>query len=351
MCDVSISINHLSTAVIHLDSQYHIKSLNHSAEQFFGLSTRQLIGANFFDFVSSGISYELISKLADKRSSASVLDVKMAVAKGEVNINLMVTLVNRDSIASGFLIEIQSSDTPKNILKDLSLQQQSRVSEHLIRNLAHEIKNPLGGIKGAGQLLEKKLPEDFPKKYTQIIIRESNRLGELVDRLLMPAKIEKSVTTNIHLLIEQALEVLLLQNPINNIEIKKDYDPSIPDLSLAPNQIQQVLLNLIKNAIEALIPIVDIKGKIILKTRIKNQYTIGESQHRQVLKIDITDNGDGIEKNLVKDIFFPTISGKQSSGLGLSIAQSLVQRHQGIIELTQSKQVTCFSVLLPFDQK
>ncbi|PHS13177.1 MAG: PAS domain-containing sensor histidine kinase [Kangiella sp.] len=348
----SLTINQLSTAIIHLDNDFLIIDLNHSAEQILGLSSRQLVGKAVFELISGEIDRSLISQFIDKNGSTSVQDVVMELPKGSLTVNLIITPLNseKSSLKNNCLLEIQSSETPKNIQKDLRLQQQSRVSEHLIRNLAHEIKNPLGGIKGAGQLLQRKLPADFPKKYTQIIIRESNRLSELVDRLLMPAKVEKSRLTNIHLLLEQALEVLLLQNQQHKITIIKDYDPSIPDLFIAPNQIQQTLLNLIKNAIEAVVQDMgqnNKTSKIVLRTRIKNQITIGAQQHRQVLKVDIEDNGCGIDKALVNDIFFPTISGKQSSGLGLSIAQSLVQRHQGIIELEQKNETTCFSVFLP----
>lgn len=348
----SLTINQLSTAIIHLDDNFLIIDLNHSAEQMLGLSSRQLIGKPVFELISGEIDASLISQFIDKKLSTSVQDIVMQLSKGALTVNLIITPLNSDNVnlKNTCLLEIQSNETTKNIQKDLQLQQQSRVSEHLIRNLAHEIKNPLGGIKGAGQLLERKLPAEFPKKYTQIIIRESNRLSELVDRLLMPARVEESRLINIHLLLEQALEILLLQKPQHKITIKKDYDPSIPDLFLAPNQIQQTLLNLIKNAMEAVVQDVgqdDKTSMIVLRTRIKNQYTIGDQQYRQVLKVDIEDNGCGIDEKLVNDIFFPTISGKQSSGLGLSIAQSLVQRHQGIIELEQKNETTCFSVFLP----
>jgi len=348
----SLTINQLSTAIIHLGDDFLIIDLNHAAEQILGLSRRQLSGKPVFELISGEIDRSLISQFIEKSVSTSVQDIVMVLPKGPLTVNLIITplISDKPKTKNACLLEIQSSETPKNIQKDLRLQQQSRVSEQLIRNLAHEIKNPLGGIKGAGQLLERKLPADFPKKYTQIIIREANRLSELVDRLLMPAKIEESRLTNIHLLIEQALEVLLLQKQQQKISIIKDYDPSIPDLLIAPNQIEQALLNLIKNSIEALGQGANQNHKtsqIVLRTRIKNQYTIGDQQHRQVLKVDIEDNGSGIKNELVNDIFFPTISGKQSSGLGLSIAQSLVQRHQGIIELEQKDGITCFSLFLP----
>ncbi|MGB0495061.1 MAG: nitrogen regulation protein NR(II) [Kangiellaceae bacterium] len=347
----SLSINQLSTAIIHLDTDFIILNLNQAAEQVLGFSCRRLVGEKIFDIVSGDFDREMLTQSIEKKLPTAVQDVLLSLPKGELSVNLIITPLSSDKPKKiiGNLLEIQSNEIPQNIKKDLRLQQQSRVSEHLIRNLAHEIKNPLGGIKGAGQLLERKLPADFSKKYTQIIIRESNRLGDLVDRLLMPAKTEERRLENIHLLLEQALEVLLMQTGDQKIDVVKDYDPSIPALLMSPNQIEQALLNLIKNAIEALKQHETIDAKIVLRTRIKNQHTIGEDQFRQVLKVDVEDNGGGIKKELVNDIFFPTISGKQSSGLGLSIAQSLAQRHQGIIELEQKRGKTCFSLLLPMN--
>lgn len=343
----SLNINLLSTALILLDSDYNIRKLNPAAEQLIGFSNRQIEKETFFDLIKGEVTKSALDTFREQEQSGFIEDVELRVATGIIRANLMVTPCQVES-SDDLLLELQTSAHQQNIRKDLRIQQQSRVSEHLIRNLAHEIKNPLGGIKGAAQLLERKLPDDFSHQYSQIIIREADRLGALVDRLLMPAKPEKPQRVNPHLIIEQALEVVLLQLE-NTIQVNKDYDPSLPDINVAQNQIQQTLLNLIKNAAEAL-QLRDEKSApscLTLTTRMIHQHTIGQSQHRQVLKIDVEDNGIGIPDELVNDIFFPTISGKESSGLGLSIAQSIVQRHRGIIELERRPTTTCFSVYLP----
>ncbi len=342
-----LNINLLSTALVLLDNQYQILQLNPAAEQLLGFSNRQLENETFFELIKGDLSPSVLSPFREQEQSGFIEDVELRVATGIIRTNLMVTpcqLFTSDDL----LLELQTSAHQQNIRKDLQIQQQSRVSENLIRNLAHEIKNPLGGIKGAAQLLERKLPNDFSDKYSQIIIREADRLGALVDRLLMPAKLETPQLINPHLIIEQALEIVLLQFP-TGIDVVKDYDPSLPNITVSQNQIQQALLNLIKNAAEALNPqdIHNDTGKLTIKTRMLHQHTIGQIQYRQVLRIDIKDNGVGIPNELVNDIFFPTISGKQSSGLGLSIAQSLVQRHKGIIELDQKPNTTCFALYLP----
>lgn len=345
--DQDLSINLLSTALVLLDSQYRILQLNPAAEQLLGFSNRQIENQTFFDLVKGDLSSFALNAFREQEQSGFIEDVELRVATGITRTNLMVTPCQVFS-SDDLLLELQSSTHQQNIRKDLQIQQQSRVSENLIRNLAHEIKNPLGGIKGAAQLLERKLPDDFSDKYSQIIIREADRLGALVDRLLMPAKPEAPQIINPHLIIEQALEIVLLQFP-QVLEVVKDYDPSLPDITVSQNQIQQALLNLIKNAAEAIASqdANNDTGKITIKTRMIHQHTIGQSQYRQVLRIDVSDNGTGIPEELVNDIFFPTISGKESSGLGLSIAQSLVQRHQGIIELEQKHNETRFSIYLP----
>jgi len=342
-----LDVNLLNTALVLLDDNYHICQLNTAAEQLLGFSNRQLENETFFDLVKSELSQSVLKSFRNQASSGFIEDFELKVATGIIRANLMVTPCKIET-SNDLLLEIQVSTHNQNIRKDLQLLRQSRISEHLIQNLAHEIKNPLGGIKGAAQLLERKLPADFSHQYSQIIINESNRLSALVDRLLMPATPEAAQLTNIHRLIEDAVAIVLLQFE-HSFQLIKDYDPSLPDINISPNQIQQTLLNLIKNAAEAIQQsdknFTD--GYLTIRTRMMHQHTIGKTQHRQVIRVDIEDNGVGIPEELTSDIFFPTISGKQSSGLGLSIAQSLIQRHKGIIELEKHSLATCFSIYLP----
>lgn len=346
--DSGLNINLLSTALVLLDHQFNIIQLNPAAEQLMGFSARQLESETFFELVKGDLSISALNTFIEQENSGFIEDVEIKVATGVIRSNLMITPCRIDS-KDTLLLELQTSTHQQNIRKDLRILRQSRVSENLIRNLAHEIKNPLGGIKGAAQLLERKLPSGFPTKYSQIIIRETDRLGALVDRLLMPAKPEAAQSINPHLIVEQALEIVLLQFP-DRFSVIKDYDPSLPDIYVSPNQIQQALLNLIKNSAEAMLELdyeLGLEPQLTVKTRMVHQHTIGQIQHRQVLKVEIKDNGKGIPVELASDIFYPTVSGKQSSGLGLSIAQSLVQRHQGIIELDKSAEMTCFSLFIP----
>lgn len=338
------SFNLLRTGIMILDTECRVVELNHAAERLLGYSGRQVKNESLFKLIQADFDRKILLQLALQQESGFIEEAHLKTAYGEVNANLLLSSFETNA-TTYILLELQTNEYNSHIRKDIELQHQNRVSNHLIRNLAHEIKNPLGGIKGAAQLLERKLPDDFSNQYSQIIIQEADRLGELVNRLLLPAEPEAKTWVNVHQLIEKALEIVLLQHP-QGIRITKDYDPSLPELNLCAGQIQQSLLNLIKNAAEA----VKENPTITLKTRIQIQQTIGEIQHRQVLRIDVMDNGCGIDASIKNDIFFPTISGKNSSGLGLSIAQSLVQRHGGIIEVESEPGSTCFSVFLPLEK-
>jgi two-component system, NtrC family, nitrogen regulation sensor histidine kinase GlnL len=335
------SLDALGTAIILLNDQHQIAFLNQSAEQLLGYSGRQLREERFFDLVRGDFNPALLTQFASQQNTAFLEEIALKTSTGIVTTNIV--LSDYETTEGDYiLLELQTSEHHAHIRKDMELQQQSRVSNHLIRNLAHEIKNPLGGIKGAAQLLERKLPANFPNSYCQIIIQEADRLSALVSRLLLPAEPEERTQVNPHRLMEQALQIVLLQQE-KPIKIVKDYDPSLPDLIISAGQIQQALINLIKNATEA----IDKQGQITLRTRILHQHTIGKIQHRQVIRMDVIDDGVGIDEALLRDIFFPTISGKNSSGLGLSIAQSLAQRHGGIIEVENNPGQTCFSLYLP----
>jgi len=338
---ITPSLDTLGTSIVMLDEQHKIIYLNQSAEQLLGFSGRQAKSENFFDLIRGDLDAKLLSHFAVQQQTAFLEEMELKTATGIVTANVMLSNYQEANIEY-LVMELQTSEHHAHIRKDMELQQQSRVSNHLIRNLAHEIKNPLGGIKGAAQLMERKLPDEFSNKYTQIIIQEADRLSSLVGRLLLPAEPEAMTLINPHKILEQAVDVLTLQQA-HKTEVIKDYDPSLPEINVSAGQIQQALMNLIKNAMEA----TDEHGEVRLRTRILHQHTIGKIQYRQVIRIDVIDDGDGIPESIIKDIFFPTISGKNSSGLGLSIAQSLAQRHGGIIELDNLPGHTCFSLYLP----
>jgi two-component system nitrogen regulation sensor histidine kinase GlnL len=213
----------------------------------------------------------------------------------------------------------------------------------LIRGLAHEVKNPLVGLRGAAQLLERRLDEAELREYTQVIIGEADRLQALVDRMLGPATLPQHVELNIHEVLERVRQLVEAEA---GLAIDADYDPSIPDLVGDRDQLIQAMLNLLRNAVQS----VDGEGRVAIRSRSHRQVTIGQQRHRLVIGIDVIDDGPGIPAEMVESIFYPMVTGRVGgTGLGLSIAQELIHRHGGLIECTSRPGETVFRVLLPLE--
>jgi len=211
--------------------------------------------------------------------------------------------------------------------------------------LAHEIKNPLGGLRGAAQLLDLELDDPDLKEYTQIIIDESDRLQGLMDKMLGPNKLPDKKALNIHEVLERVRQLVQAESS-GNLIIKHDYDPSIPDIHGDKDQLIQAILNIARNAVQAM----DGKGNIIFKTRIHRQMSIGRKRYKLAVKCDIIDNGPGIDADMISKIFYPMITGRaEGTGLGLSIAQALINQHNGLIECNSETGNTVFSIFLPVE--
>lgn len=265
-----------------------------------------------------------------------------------VTVNLSATPLQQDD--GGFneiLIELQPVDRHLRITKEEQLLAQQNTSRMLVRGLAHEIKNPLGGLRGAAQLLDLELQDPELKEYTKIIIAESDRLQDLMDKMLGPNKPAHKSNLNIHEVLERVRQLVAVEAN-SHIELHSDYDPSIPELMADKNQLIQALLNIVRNAVQAL----GDHGRITLKTRIKRHMTIGRKRHKLAIQIDIIDNGPGIAPELMERIFYPMITGRaEGTGLGLSIAQSLINQHNGLIECESEPGHTVFSIYLPINEQ
>jgi two-component system nitrogen regulation sensor histidine kinase GlnL len=215
----------------------------------------------------------------------------------------------------------------------------------MVRGLAHEIKNPLGGLRGAAQLLERELDSEELKEYTRIIIGEADRLRQLVNRMLGPNSRPNRSLVNIHHVLEH-VRSLVKAEADSRLVVTRDYDPSIPELEADRDLLIQAVLNVVRNAVQA----ISACGEIILRTRAQRQFTIGHSRHRLVLRVDVIDNGPGIAPNISETVFFPMVTGRpDGTGLGLSIAQSLVNLHNGVIECESKPGRTQFTILLPME--
>jgi len=248
------------------------------------------------------------------------------------------------------LLEITSLEHSYRINREESLNSTHATTRDLVRGLAHEIKNPLGGIRGAAQLLAAELNSEELADYTNVIIEEADRLHKLVDRLVGSKQPLKMQPTNLHEVLERVRSLVDAEISGNGIELLRDYDPSIPPVLADSSQLIQAMLNIVRNAMQALFsPKVDHSlGRIYLRTRIIRNATIGAKFHRLVASIKIIDNGPGIKPDMIDSIFYPMISGRaEGTGLGLSITHSIINQHKGLIECESRPGATCFTVLLP----
>ncbi|MCG8043680.1 MAG: ATP-binding protein, partial [Candidatus Thiodiazotropha endolucinida] len=244
-----------------------------------------------------------------------------------------------------FLVEIQQVDRQLRITREEQILSRNQASRALVKSLAHEIKNPLGGLRGAAQLLERELPDQSLTEYTQIIIEEADRLQNLVDTMLGPNRIPEMKAVNVHQVMERVCSLVQAESG-PNLNVIKNYDPSIPDLNGDMDQLIQAFLNIVRNGVRA----AGSHGVVGITSRVLRQFTIGNIRHRLVISIEICDNGPGIPPELQERVFFPLVSGSNGMGLGLSISQTLINRHQGLIEFTSKPGETVFRVLLPLEQ-
>jgi len=244
------------------------------------------------------------------------------------------------------LVEIYDITRRARISRENSLMIQHGAGRQMIRQLAHEIKNPLGGIRGAAQLLESELANDEQREYTQVVISETDRLAALVDQLLGPGGAPKKQPINVHELLEYVVRIVSAEET-SSLTIKREYDPGLPLLNLDRDQIIQALLNLVRNAANALKG----SGIIRLRTRAVTNFTIGNYRHRVIASIEVVDDGPGIPRSLQDSIFYPLVtSNPQGTGLGLPTAQELISRHGGLIEFESRPGRTTFYVRIPIEQ-
>jgi two-component system nitrogen regulation sensor histidine kinase GlnL len=229
------------------------------------------------------------------------------------------------------------------------LLDQAQMNKELIRNLAHEIKNPLGGIRGAAQLLEMEIDARDLKEYTQVIIHEADRLQTLVDRLLAPHRRPHVVSdVNIHEVCERVRSLILAEFP-RGLRVVRDYDTSLPEFRGDSEQLIQAVLNIAHNACQALAErIAQGDAELVLRTRIARQVTFGKQRYRLALELHVIDNGPGVPPALQDRIFYPLVSGREGgSGLGLTLAQTFIQQHHGLIECDSVPGRTDFKILIP----
>ena len=341
----SVILDGLSTAIILLDPQLLVRYINTAGEQLLAQSARRLL-AEPLPFETLSLQVERVHELLETGHSFTDSEVTLQLSDGTaLLLDVTVTALNLESQRFA-LLELKRVDKQRRISQELQQAAQQQAARELIRSLAHEIKNPLGGLRGAAQLLEKELPDPALREFTQIIIEQADRLRNLVDRLLGPQRPGQHELHNIHEILEKVRRLVSLESG-SRVEIIRDYDPSIPDLAMDPEQLQQAILNIVNNALQVL----NGSGQIRLSTRIGHNISLHGQRHRLVVEIAIIDNGPGIPKELQDTLFYPMVSGREGgTGLGLSISQTLIARHGGKIESNSRAGHTEFTITLPLEK-
>lgn len=343
-CKIDKLFENLSTSVLVVDKDLKVICVNPAAENLLAMSARRIEEYNIDKLFLGSEKFISSVKHATENefgSFESSIDLFVPVSQKQLKVDCVFTLVTSEG---WLIIELTRVDEKLKIEMEDHIVAQQNVMRVLVRGLAHEVKNPLGGIRGAAQLLELELPSQELKEYTEVIIGEVDRLQKLVDELLGPNKPQHKEATNIHVVLERVRQLTVAES-WEGITVERDYDPSLPDINADKNHLIQAVLNIVKNANEAMLGV----GTITLRTRSRRNVRIGTQHHRLLVQIEIIDNGPGIDPNIIDQIFVPLVTGRaDGTGLGLSISQSLVANHDGLIECSSERGKTVFTILLPY---
>jgi two-component system nitrogen regulation sensor histidine kinase GlnL len=340
----------LATAVVLIDESGKVGYANPSAENLFELSNKVFVGHSVTETLQDdGVLSTAIAYARQNQCSYTEHDVKLgALGRSRHHLSCTVTPVEFESWSEGWrglLLEFRHIEQQLQVAREERMLDQSQANRELIRNLAHEIKNPLGGIRGAAQLLDHELERPNLHEYTQVIMKEADRLQSLMDRLLTPHRLPQPALLNIHEVLERVRSLMLAEYP-QDIEIRRDYDTSIPLLKGDKEQLIQVVLNIVRNAAQAM----QGRGQIALRTRVTRQVTLARRRCRLALRLQISDNGPGVPETLQERIFYPLVSGREGgSGLGLTLVQTFITQHHGTVTFESVPGCTVFTVLLPMD--
>jgi len=345
-------LDNLTTATLLLNADLRLEYMNPAAEMLLAVSGQRSHGQFISELFTE--SSEALSALRQAVEEAHPFNKREAVLTAVTGQTLTVDYAVTPILNRGetlLLLEVHPRDRLLRITKEEAQLSKQETTKLLVRGLAHEIKNPLGGIRGAAQLLARELPNEDLKDYTNVIIEEADRLRNLVDRMLGSNKLPALAMANVHEVLERVGSLIEAESQ-GSIILVRDYDPSIPDVLIDREQMIQAVLNIVRNAMQAIGSQNELRlGRITLRTRTLRQFTIGHIRHRLVARLEIIDNGPGIPAELQDTIFYPMVSGRaDGTGLGLAITQNIISQHQGLIECESHPGHTVFSIFLPLEQ-
>ena len=350
--DAREMLDALATGLMVLDAQLCVVYANVSAQDLLGLSLRQTRGHPVKELFAAPQELSVLLRRALESGEIcaghefSLTPIAALPAEATpIVVDITATPLTGQVTGTHLLLELTDARTRQRITRETELLSRVDGSRLMVRQLAHEIRNPLGGLRGAAQLLERELHDAGLKEYPTVIINEADRLRTLVDSMLGPAGPPRKQALSVHELCEHVYQLLRSEAP-PGVSIERDYDPSAPDGRFDRNEIIQALLNIGRNSLQALAG----RGRVVLRTRTLSNLNIGTARHRLVVCVQIEDDGPGVPADLQKTLFFPLVTGKaEGTGLGLSVAQDMVARHGGIIEFESHAGHTVFSILLPLE--
>ncbi len=341
-------LDNIATAVVCLDARLRVTYMNPASEILFAVSARHC-GTDSIDKALPHLAHQAdrLREALTQGAAYTEREVRLHTNSGDaITVDCTATPFNDSNGEARLLLEFFSLDRHLRISREDHMRHQNLANREMLRGLAHEIKNPLGGLRGAAQLLEREIDDAGMREYTSVIIREADRLQNLVDGMLGPRQPPKKEQMNVHEALEYVRQLVASEMPAD-AAFERDYDPSIPPIYADREQLIQVVLNLVGNAVQALAD----NGRITLRTRTQRLFTIGRVQHRLVVRMDVIDNGPGIPEEVLPNIFHPMVTTRaDGSGMGLPIAQYLVHLHGGLIECESRPGHTLFSVHLPLQE-
>ncbi len=338
-------VDNLHSAVLVINQDLHIECMNPSAENLFHISSKRATGRPATELMPDELEFhERLRRSLVSDHPLTVYDASLKSHDGtSISADYTIAPLPYKPAGKYLLLEFNRLSSFVKISKEEAMSHQQEATRSLLRGLAHEIKNPLGGIRGSAQLLDRELSDDN-KEFTRVIIREADRLQNLVDRMLGPKDLPDKHPVNVHKVLEHIRQ--LVQAESKSIRFVADYDPSLPNVTADESMLIQAVLNITRNAVAAL----NGEGRITLRTRPRRNCSIGSRVYPLVVQIDIIDNGEGIPEDLAETLFFPMVTGRaEGTGLGLSIAQSLIHQHNGLIEFSSKPGETCFTILIPLE--
>ena len=338
-------IENINTAVLVFDHEMRLQSINAAGENLLSVSINKIAGQRPDEFLQGSTRFnEDLNRTLVEMHPYTDWGVELTIGNQNIiTVGCMVTPVIDENHCKMIIVELIDSDSFTRAMREETASAVYDAARKSLKGIAHEIKNPLGGLRGAAQLLERELEEKSLTEYTQIIINEADRLRNLVDRMLAHETMSQISDINLHEVLEYVIDIVKAETS-SDLKISRDYDPSLPGLLGDKDQLIQVFINIIQNALQA----ISDNGQISIRTRVKRRSTVLLNYHKLVAQIEFIDDGPGIPEEIEKEAFYPLITGRaEGTGMGLSIAQSLLQIHGGSVSYERRNDKTIFKVLLP----